>query len=192
MHPPVDTRSMSNVTYLLGHDSPAARSIWLTEEEPAVKLLEASCQMPILWLSLFRTVDLTTCRAEETIYDVTSVVDVPTLVTPTRAGITRSRRRAAVVRAILDPRLHVHIEEWFAFLATRPEPFLQLDAFELWEMREPEYFVPELKAFLGAFRSPTSRAWRALLAQAAVDIPKVARFGIRGYACDVAVTRGQD
>ena len=181
---------MANRSNLVGHYSSKALS---PNDLGAVSLLTANYQIPITWLSLFSVPDLTSCTAEAMDgAGVVSSVVVPTVLAPAQQAAERSRSRERTLLSVLPDRVHHHIAEWYSLLPLIREPYLQLDAFEIWCMDAPEVFEQFFPAYLRAMDNPDDSAWSGILEQARVGEPEVERWGIRGYAWSIKAPWGKE
>ncbi len=181
---------MANRSNLVAHYSSRA----LPPNDPsALQLLTANYQIPVLWLSLFAAQDLTSCTAEAMNGEGTvSAVVVPTLHAPRSTAVERSQSRESILRVALPSRVHSHVSEWYALLPSIREPYLQLDAFEIWCMEAPEVFTASLSGYLCAMDDSDDPAWHELLDQACIGDAAVERWGVRGYAWSIQAPWGSE
>jgi hypothetical protein len=172
---------MANRTYLMAHSSERAKTAELAED---ACLLGANYQVPILWIALFDSSDLTYVDVPCTDSEGKDVLEkIPTLFTSyAKARAIYATRRAGLKNA-LAPAHHRALSEWDEFLALKiHESVLQLDLIELWMMYDdPADLALDVQDWLKGVSSQSGHGWQNLCSQANLEDPEVSKYGLRGF-----------
>src|SRR5262249_26508251 len=116
--------------------------------------------------------------------NISVIETIPQLSVTLKNALQRCDARKNLVLSMIPAKLHHHYDEWMNFLSAQQQPFLHLDISEIWAMAEDGEFEPYLNGLLKSFESTNPDDWKEILAQATIDNPEVARFGLRGYGWD--------
>lgn len=168
------------------HDS--AKPLTASDASDAI-LAAASYQVPLLWLALFSTDNITSVDMPlEDVEGHESIGAVPTLLCPTSESKERyASLKPRLLNTVPAP-LHPHIAEWETLLSEASGNFLQVDVAEIWMMFEEGEFETYLRSWIDGIAMCAGDGWSDALGQA--NLPPsadgefdvdVARFGLRGY-----------
>lgn len=173
---------MANRMYLMFHSHDRPTTAELAED---ACLLAANYLVPVLWIALFDSSDLTyvdvLCTDAE---DKDVLESIPTLFTSyAKAHATYAARQAGLAAALGTEHASV-LSEWEKFLYSQgQESNLQLDLIELWMLYGDASAVSsEVQEWLEGMRYQSGHGWRKLCDQASLDDPRVSKYGLRGYA----------
>jgi hypothetical protein len=178
---------MANRTYLMAHSNECATTAELAED---ACLLGANYQVPILWIALFDSSDLTYVDVPCTDSEGKDVLEkIPTLFTSyAKARAIYDARRAGLEKA-LAPAHHRALREWEEFLSMQIHgPVLQLDLIELWMMYDgPADLALDIQDWLKGVSSQSGQEWKNLCSQANLEDPEVSKYGLRGFPWNAKV-----
>jgi hypothetical protein len=153
-------------------------------------LLGANYQVPILWIALFDSSDLTYVDVPCTDSEGKDVLEkIPTLLTSyAKARAIYDARRAGLEKA-LAPAYHRALREWEEFLSMQIHgPVLQLDLIELWMMYDdPADLTFDIQDWLKGVSSQSGQEWQKLCSQANLEDPEVSKYGLRGFPWNAKV-----
>jgi len=169
----------------MSHDS--ERPLVAGETENSI-IAAANYQIPVLWLSVFRPSDL--LNVEMRLEDAEgneSIGPVPTLHASLEAAKGVYQERRSRLRSLIPEALHPHVDEWETLLASLTDRFVQVDLAEIWMMFSPSEFDAAIRDYLAGVDKTSPQGWQDLLAQANLDDPELARYGLRGYQWERAL-----
>ncbi|EGH11940.1 MULTISPECIES: hypothetical protein [Pseudomonas syringae group] len=172
---------MANRVYLMNHhqSEPA-----LAAELEEACLLAASYQLPILWLALFDSDDLTNVlvHCENDAGEEVSELVLTCFASTEKALKTYSSRRQNL-QVALGVDSAVSLSEWDAFMTSQLQaPVVQIDLTELWMMYGDAYALDsQFSEWLTGLDDTTSAAWASFCEQANLSDADTCRYGVRGY-----------
>jgi hypothetical protein len=176
---PRGVNAMANRPFLMSHNSEAP--LVAAEAEDFI-VAAASNQIPLLWLSLFRTSDLRNVDMPlEDAQGNESVGPAPTLLSALDLARAAYQERRTRLRGLIPLALLGHVDEWETLVASLTHRFVQIDLAEIWMMSSPEDFDDAIRDYLAGVNGTSDQGWLDLRSQANVDDPEVARYGLRGY-----------
>ena len=171
---------MANRAYFINHAEGEPVSL---DDQRGQWLVAANYQIPVLWLAMFSKEDIKTVPTRMHDASGNEVVEhVPSFMAPVAQAVLLYEARRPTLAAVIPERYRPYVDEWEAFISTSLcLPFVQLELTEIRIMEELQHFDLRVVDYLTAFSAASDPRWDDLRAQAALDDPQVARYGLRGY-----------